>query len=671
MRFFLLELSGTWAALVILSALAIPGGALFARLLRLPGFVEAGLARRAGVGLLCGFACLPVLCDLAGRLGSGAMTAAAVAMALAGVPALVKGAGPWTRVGPVWLAAALAWIVFAALCLVDLPDGAGGLSHSYLMIDHVKHAAVTWSIEDTGTPPGNPTFFEPGRKVAYYYFFYTLTAVASIVGGPLGVAARHAGFAGSILAGFALFALVFEVWSRSGADEACGGARPRASAAGWIVAILLTTGLDIIPALSSLYTRGGRLRDAPIESWDTDVTSWLGGALWVPHHVAGLCAAFVGFMALAGRSSADWRRVALASLAFASMAGLSVYVALGAALTAALWFAALLFARRPGDAARLALAGLGAGLIALPWLVTLIPVAGAQGPPPVAFGLRENFRMDYPDMAEPAAFLLWAARLFISMALEFGVFALGAWAFWRVAGRRGLRDDIAMVLVLSTIASVLLATFTRSTILNNDLAWRVMLFAQLATCVWTLAALRAGAIERLGLTAVARICLVLGYGATIFASVQLRWEPGQELPRGSVARATLPDQIAAWTWLSTRLPRNSVVQFRPTWERALSYGLYGHFPAAVSDLHNGRLFGPSEADVQARFEAIAPVFVDPAATLDDVRRIASNYRIAALVVTSRDPNFADPNSWVARTPASLSTAHARVFLLSELADAPR
>ena len=45
------------------------GGRRVADRLRFPGFAEAARLERTGLALICGFGCLPVVLDLAGRLG--------------------------------------------------------------------------------------------------------------------------------------------------------------------------------------------------------------------------------------------------------------------------------------------------------------------------------------------------------------------------------------------------------------------------------------------------------------------------------------------------------------------------------------------------------------------------------------------------------------------------
>jgi hypothetical protein len=663
MNFVVAETSATMLAFLLMSLLILGGGALFAKALRFPGFVEAAAIERAGIALLCGFACLPVLLDLACRFGTGVMTALALVVALAGGPTQLRGVSlEINRSSLLWAAASVAWIVGATVMLIDWPAGSG-FSHSYLVIDYVKHAAATWSVAQTGTPPLNPTYFEPGRRAAYYYFFYTLTAAVNILGGLIGVQARHAAYAAAIAAGFAIFALVYQIWRRAGTDDAAGVKHSSRPAGFAMLALLLTTGMDILPVLAFAGTSSGRVWFKETEWWGDQVTSWLDSTLYVPHHVAALCAAFVGFIAL-GRpgGGGDLRRTILAAFAFASMAGMSVYVAIGATVTAGIWLIVLLSDRRFADSLNLTLAGIGAFFLAAPWLTTLLPLFGGDGSPPIAIGLRGPLGIDALFESDLEGGLVRAAAMPFFYAIEFGIFGLGAFAFWRKAGRRGYGTDIAQILVIGTATSFMIGSFLRSTILNNDLGWRVLMFAQLATLIWTLSAARAGAFAGCGAFAVtARTCLILGYVTIAYALFQIRWNP----PQDSLKQATLSDEIAAWSWLDAHLPEGAAVQSQPDVERAYSYGLYGRFPAPVSDHHNGRLFGVSRSAVEARIADIAPVFSDPAMSYSDVLRISAPYGISALVVTALDPVFADPKAWAATVPASYSNPHVRVFLLPE------
>lgn len=665
MLFLVEELSATLIASLFLLSLLACSGAFFASALRFPGFAGASGLDRLGLSLLCALACLPALLDLAGRAGPWPMTFVALAFAALGggeaLRALRDARGVLARTAP-WPAV---WSLAVAALLVDWPTP-GGLRHATPVVDYVKHAAATWAIEASGTPPFNPTLYAPGGHAAYYYFFYTLTAADALALQPLGVVARHAAYAGAVAMGPALLALAWTVSSRAGADDAAGADERRAKTAGLVVALLLTTGLDILPTFALAGLRGD-FRLGP-EDWNEQVTSWLSSVLWVPHHLAGLCAAMAGLIALtrdpADRAGPNWRRVLFAGLAFASMAGLSIYVAMAGAATAAVWTLTLAVRRRRAEAAAAVAAGLLSLLVAGPWLRTILARA-ETGVQPAALAVR---KFPLADALLPEGWLRVLADLAlmpVGYALEFGVFAIGAVVFWRRAGRAGAERDLGAVLVIAAASSFLIGSFVRSTILFNDLGWRVMLFAQLATLVWTLAAWRAGAFARGRLRRIGLACLWLGYLAGAHAVVYDRADPLDLTP----ARANLADEIAAWRWLDARLPALAVVQENPGKPRAFSYGLYGRFPEAVSDRDNSRLFGGDEALVQSRLADIAPLFADPSTSPDAVRAVAARYGLSAIVVAAPDPVFAAPNAWPQKLAPDFSNAHARVYLFGAAAGA--
>ena len=664
----LAELAHVLVALIVLVALVTAAGALFARALGFPGFAQAGGLERVGLALLVGLAALPVVLDLAGRFGPTAMAASALALALAGLPSLAPAlraplpAG--ARFGLAWGAV---WIVASTAFLLPWPDGAGGLVNSVFALDYVKHAEATAAVAGAGTPPWNPTFFTPGAHAAYYYFFYALTAAATLVAAPSGVEPRHAAYAAAGLAAFALYALAEQLWRRADADGAMGVAPPRRPVVGWLIALLLVTGLDILPLARFALNGGLAALPHDPEVWNEQVTAWTLSALWTPHHVAGLVAAFVGLLALAGPAPADARRVALAGLAFASMAGLSVYVALTAAVLAALWLAALLVWRRPADALRLVAAGLLALLLAAPWLKTLLGAyGGAGGEAPIAFAIRGGALMpqgvDNPLLRIPLQLVMAVA----AYAVEFGVFLVGAWAFWTRAGRAGGANDVARLLVIGALASFLVGTFLRSTVLYNDLGWRAMLFAQMAALVWTLSAIRAGLLrDRAGPWMAAWACLILGYAPLVYALVQARRFPEQD----AQARLVNRDERAAWTWANAHLPSGALVQAHANTERAYNFGLYSRNPAWIADHHVGRLFGASEQAVLARIGETIPLFETPQTSLAAVRAFAARNGVSAIVVTAADPVFAAPGAWTAQARPAFSAPHARVYLMQDNAHA--
>ena len=667
MTFVLHDIIGAVAALPIIFAIVMFPGRLFAGALAFPGFSEArSVLERAGISLLVGIATMPVLLDLAGRGRPHAMVALAVALSLMGFLASLRGSdGLSSKFGTrrsflLFIAIFTAWIVAAIFLLIDLPEGEG-LRRSMLSVDHVKHAAATWAIAQWGTPPENPTFFDPHVKSAYYYFFYNLTAVAQLIGAPMGVVARHAAWAGVVMAGVGLFVLlrvVYLRWNlqREGIDASNQAIAP------WLLILLLTTGLDILPVtLIGRLFYGVWMTDA--EGWDTQVTSWANSVLWTPHHICGLIATWVALIALTEASSdraRKWRLVALAGLAFASCAGLSVYVALGAALTITMWLCWLAVARRGEDLATWFFAGATALAFGGPWLLSLVEGRPIASEAPIAFEIRALPIVDplLTDPAVRATVRLLAAPL--AYAIEFGVYLIGSYLFWKKAGWRGLNGDLSKLLVLGTIASLVVGTFLRSTIMSNDLGWRVMLFAQTASLLWTLAAVKEGLFHipdsegRPRYATALWTCIGLGFAANLYGAYQIRISTFETLREVEIASA----ERNAWEWMSTNLPANVVVQEFPDRPRAFAYGLYGHFREAVSDRYNSVLFGSSKPIAEARIRETSALFVDQGMTREAALALAARLNIGVVVIRALDPVFASHESW----PWSIDAVYANKYM---------
>ncbi len=218
-------------------------------------------------------------------------------------------------------------ILWAIICLISLPDLQLGhrLYSTAAVADlGVRNAFVAAAMHG-GAPPANPFFF-PGSivKLRYYYYWYVITAIPGVAAG---VPPRAALFASSIWSGW-LFAAAAALFLKH-----FYGVRHRLRTASVVaMALIGVTGLDILPIVV-LYLKY-RMVFSDMEVWDTDqVTSWTNSLLWVPHHVAATSACALGFVFLwhAGRPIQHTRRqrvllAILAAMAFASAAGLSVYV---------------------------------------------------------------------------------------------------------------------------------------------------------------------------------------------------------------------------------------------------------------------------------------------------------------------------------------------------------
>jgi hypothetical protein len=154
-------------------------------------------------------------------------------------------------------------------------------------------------------------------------------------------------------------------------------------------------------------------------------------------------------------------------------------------------------------------------------------------------------------------------------------------------------------------------------------------------------------------------CLFLGYGFNLLTVYLLRFHAAA----ASIQSPYLTDEILAWQWLDKTLPSGSVVQQWPGGTRSVDFALYGHFPTALADEENASLYGASDALIRQRSDLLAPIFDNPALTLDSVRRRCAPFAIRALIVTSDDAVFDNHHAWTYRLTPAYANAHIKIFLI--------
>jgi hypothetical protein len=255
---------------------------------------------------------------------------------------------------------------------------------------------------------------------------------------------------------------------------------------------------------------------------------------------------------------------------------------------------------------------------------------------------------------------------------EFGLFALGAYLFWRK--RRPLtRSDVASLLTLTALAAFLVGTFLRSAISNNDLGWRVMLFAQMPLLLWTAHVLqpfwRAGPLAQFArrLPTTVGVLLAIGLGGLAYDLAMLRFGYAFQvrLPGGDLREPRVDlDLRRAYIWLNRNVPRDAVLQHNPDAERAFGFALYGRNPVGVSDRHSPFLLGASKAAVSRRLGALIPVFRD-ALSAEAVAETAERHGVRFLLVTAVDPVWQKRPAWL-DSPAVFAAPHVRVIDVKQL-----
>lgn len=471
----------------------------------------------------------------------------------------------------------IGWTVLAIASLVDLQIG----ERLYLpaqAFDQSLRSALTAAAFRTGVPPQNP-FFYPGHGIGmrYYYYWNVLCALPAKL---FGLGPRVTTLAGVVWSGIALASLL-PLYLKHFCEETIELGRK--SLIG--IALLAVTGLDLVPTIMLFAFQQTVLGD--MEWWDgQQVTSWIDSLLWVPHHVAAVVACLIGFLVLwvvpRNASFGDrLKAVLIAALAFASAAGLSVYITFTFAVFLVIWTLLLLRSHLLPEALMFVAVGALAIVLSLAYLHEL------RQP-----GYTGSFALFYvrslesiEDWAEKAIPWNWVHQLFLAALLpvyyivELGFFALvglgQALHYWRRPAPL-LKWETAAVTMCG--ASFLVGSFLMSTTGNNDLGYRSLLIAQFILLLW--AALfvhrwKAKESERTPkLRLLFRVFLWIGIFGTVYQLGELRVfsilvEKGQYvdsvswLPRRDKLGPDLFQTRTAFEELMKTLPEDAVIQYSP------------------------------------------------------------------------------------------------------------
>jgi hypothetical protein len=644
------------------------GFALFPLVIVIPGYVvgwstdaldfrQGSMAYRLALSLAFSVCVCPIATYLLARAGSfvpvwtvyGAACMGFLAIARGDVIAMLR--RPWV------VPLALLWMIVAYGGMMDVATD-GGLAMPTLLADYAKHVSVTDAVTRTGVPPANPALY-PGAPITlfYYYLWFLLCSLVDQLGGAV-VGPRQAVYAGTLWGGFA-FAAVYLVYARRFA--AALGQRP---AHGIALLLLLVTGLDLLPnvgfgILAATSGLGPGIQP-DLEWWNEQVSGWLVALLWVPHHVAALVACLTGFL-LVLPATKSRRQAVLAAFAFASAAGMSVWVTLTAAAGYAAWMGVRFISGRRAEVLLLAGVGTLALVLASPFLVDIL-LANRMDGVPVAFSVREFWpltrSMEWYGVDLGCGEVCKLALLPLNYGLELGYFALVIPLYWRWRARRGgLGTEETLILVLAT-SSVVVSTFVGAAIHNNDLAWRGFMFAQIALLLWAVPVTRtlfAGGMGR-PVSALMTAFLVIGLLGTAAGYARARIWPldGQRL----VLRET-------YSWVRRNTPGHWIVQHNPAIDGEFLHPLYLHRQVAVADRHFGWLYGVDQTLFHAVYDPVAALF-ERNASVADVVATCERFSIDLLVAKAADPAWQNRGGWVWTGRPVFATPTTRVIEVSEL-----
>jgi len=598
----------------------------------------------------------------------------------------------------IWVALGLMglWGVAAIGSMVDLQIG-GKLYPPIVAYDHSVRTAMTVAIA-RHVPPSNPFFANAAAPLRYHYLWLLFCSLPMKV---FHLSPRYLVYSGVIWCGLGLMCVIalglqFLVRVQAGIERKTLLA----------VGLLCVTGLDILP---TFYLRAaGGLWLSDMEWWnEPQITSWAGSLLWVPHHVAALIACFIAFLLL--RHQADVHRrwatgpVIVAGMAFASAAGMSVYVTFTFVVAVALWLLALIARKDWLEAAMF----VGAGAVALLWALSYLsglrdsgPLGSGLGGPDsgavfVEVALRPfplgvllaqqigiNFRTPFALTVANAIFLP------INYALELG--------FFLVVGvlrlRQLVRGDVEastneMAAWTLVMTSFLVGTFLRSsTLSSNDLGWRCFLPAQLILLLWGTTMVHDWWFHRFSVSpqpaprpwargALATL-LILGILGTAYQVFMLRMFPVL-LDRGAIAGLSwvASDRQfgkrayalrTAYEVLDAQLPSSAVLQSNPSTQDPILHMLYSGHDVAAGNGECGTTFGGDPGLCALRLRKLAGLFELPDGS--DLDATCREYGINAVVVEDSDRVWREPSSWIWRRHPAVANDYVRAFRCGADAD---
>jgi len=669
------------------------GVALFAAFLLTPGYVIGWLFNVRGFrreprvwqvlwSLPLSVGVMPIIGYLAGSF-LGMRTLWGIYAMLLIAAAVLMGRSKMTRSGPAqgdwprWLLAACAvWMVVTVLSGIDVQWGSQ-LYPSVLIYDYNFRATLIDGISRQGLPAINPLFY-PGHFVPlrYHYFWFIPCSLVSQLSGGV-IDPRQALIASDVWCGWALMAMVllylryFKL-----------GGNPLGPRGAWACLLLGAAGLDVIPnALSALIrlATGSGVVYASAEWWNNPVTGYPHAVLWVAHHVAAVIACLCGFLLLWKRDAGDRWAPLLAGACFASAVGMSIYVAFTFALTLGVWLAWSALAMRWHTVRDCIFAGMTAGALAIPYLLAMTRIPGSGGafvrPTVRSFWILEGMlrALHWSWTAVATANLV---VLPLNYFLEAALLVIIVWFVMRRSIRSGLHTDESRVQVVLLCVPLLIATFLRSGVIeNNDLGWRAPLIAQVITVVAGVDLVRALVIRARTSTRLARLrglvvaVLVLGVASTMWDLLTMRtypmlvdagwaqeafWLPGRHIGARTYAMREIYED------LQRRIPRDAVVQANPNVWNQVYLGAYAQRQTASFDVTCGTVMG-GDPGLCARMQPELIRAFNESGGLKYIRGICRSDGVSALIFEKSDP------AWRGTVAGStlVSNVHARAIDCSD------
>lgn len=700
-NFTVADLVQTTFATIAFALFLLPPGYLLGWASNAFGMRGRSAAEKLLWSVLFSFAVTPILAVLLTRLFSYKVTLAVFCLiAAVAVSILIREFPPRGLSFPklrrstwILLGMTLAWFLVVQFSLADLQVG-HRLYVSYVTYDHSVRIPIVWAASRNGVPPLNP-FYAVGEVpvLRYYYYWYVVCALPMQL---LGLGAKACLNASVFWSGLGL-ASTIPLFLKYFLGETKN--LRRKSLIG--IALLTVTGLDLIPYAVTVFRFHFLYGD--MEWWDPNqVTSWLGSLLWVPHHVASLIACMAGLLALSAideesRPAQRVWAVVISGLAFASAAGLSVYVAFTFGVFAMLWALLMLPLKNIKTFVTYVVAGMFSLLLSWPFLLDLLSKRVDAGSA-LGSGTGERFAFfalrDPPGASEFLSNLgvhnLWLLApfilsiLLIVYVLEFGFFFLimalslrrdtRSWASLPRQRRMGWMMFFVCLLTMSVVQS--------DSTGSNDLGFRGMLIVQFILLIWSAPILHDvfcgnDAAPQPGraapwIKASLIFTLLVGVAGTAYQVVALRCY-AIVADAGKIQRSEdflgSPGFGERTYWMRegfSRLTRSTLstayVQYNPVGDEVLIAHLYSTRQAVMGDSNCASAFGGDLVKCKQAFPNVVAVFNSP----DTVRNwnldgFCDTYRVNVLVATDTDPVWQDRTSWVWTRPSLLANPSLRAI----------
>jgi len=684
-NFTVADLIQTTLATFVFALFFVPPGYLLGLASNAFGFRRSSAAEKLLFSVAFSISTTPILAVLLTRGFSYKITLAfflllgliSVSTLIREVPRLSTPTSGVRRSTTVLACMMLAWFLVVQFSLADLQVG-HRLYVSYVAYDHSVRTPFVWAASRNGVPPLNP-FFGLGNipVLRYYYYWYVVCALPMQLFGLGAKACLDASVFWSGLGIASTIPLFLKHFLRETEHLR------RKSVVG--IALLTVTGLDLLPyaAVVSIY----HLFPGDMEWWEPNqVASWMGSLVWVPHHVAALTACMAGLLAISAIDEETQLRpaiwaVLLSGLAFASAAGLSVYVTFTFAIFAVCWAVWELLRGRVKTLIAYVTAGALSLLLSWPYLIDLLSKRVETGLKP---GVGDQFAFfairDYPEVLTYIVHLagihssllielLKVPILLIVYVLEFGFFLLvmGLRLRQDTSSGASLKKQQRMAWALFAICLLTMSTVQSNSTNSNDLGFRGILVVQFVLLIWAAPIVddvffvKRGAGDKRSITpwikASLFITLLLGVAGTAYQFVALRcYSPMAD--HGKIRRSERFLGHAGFGertyWLREGYSRlndltasTTFVQYNPVGDQVYMTHLYSTRQAVIGDEGCASVFGGEISKCKKAFPYVASIFNSPDAVRNwNLDAVCDAFHVSVLVATDVDPVWQDPNSWV-------------------------